>query len=85
MILDDRIFPRGDKDASQLQEELFLSPQALRGDWLNFTSTEAKAGIVCRYGPPMLRFVGMRSARPRPGSWSASIPTKRGLCPEFAS
>ncbi len=60
MILDDRVFPRGDKDASQLQEELFLSPQALRGDWLNFTSTEAKAGIVCRYGPPMLRFTGMR-------------------------
>jgi hypothetical protein len=64
MILDDRIFPRGDKDASQLQEELFLSPQALRGDWLNFTSTEAKAGIVCRYGPPMLRFEGMRLRDP---------------------
>lgn len=64
MILDDRIFPRGDKDASQLQEELFLSPLALRGDWLNFTSTEAKSGIVCRYGPPMLRFVGMRLQDP---------------------
>jgi hypothetical protein len=64
MILDDRIFPRGNKDATQLQEELFLSPQALRGTWLNFTSTGTNNEVVCRYGPPMLRFEGMRLQAP---------------------
>jgi hypothetical protein len=66
MILDDRIFPRGHPDAARLQDELFLSPQALRGTWLNFTSTTAPDGrVVCRYGPIMLRYQGMALTDPR--------------------
>ena len=66
MILDDRIFPRGHPDAARLQEELFLSPRALRGTWLNFTSTTAPDGrVVCRYGPLMLRYQGVPLTDPR--------------------
>ena len=66
MILDDRIFPRGHPDAARLQEELFLSPRALRGTWLNFTSTTAPDGrVVCRYGPLMLRYQGIPLTDPR--------------------
>jgi hypothetical protein len=66
MILDDRIFPRGHADAARLQEELFLSPRALRGTWLNFTSTTAPDGrVVCRYGPLMLRYQGVALTDPK--------------------
>jgi hypothetical protein len=66
MILDDRIFPRGHPDAARLQDELFLSPQALRGTWLNFTSTTSPDGrVVCRYGPLMLRYQGMALTDPK--------------------
>jgi hypothetical protein len=59
MILDDRIFPRGNADSAHRQDELFLSTQALRGNWLNFTSTADGDGrIVYRYGPVMLRYEG---------------------------
>ena len=66
MILDDRIFPRGHQDAARVQEELFLSARALRGTWLNFTSTTAPDGrIACRYGPLMLRYQGVPLTDPR--------------------
>jgi hypothetical protein len=59
MILDDRIFPRGSAESAHRQDELFLSTQALRGNWLNFTSTaDGEGRIVYRYGPVMLRYEG---------------------------
>jgi hypothetical protein len=80
MILDDQVYPRGNPDASQLQEELFLSPQALRGNWLNFTSTGTGDGrIVYRYGPLMLRYEGMRLMDPHSRMATASDSYTEGI------